>query len=62
MAKKLSKEYFYNFIYSTKNNELNKIKIEKISTELQLIGRTIKSFENHKQAINFMQNFIEGEN
>lgn len=61
LAKKLNKGYFYNIIYSTKKNELRKVKIEKISTELQLIEITIKSFENYKQAKEFMKKYIEGD-
>jgi hypothetical protein len=46
LAQKLNKDYFYNIIYSTREKELNKIKIEKISNKLALISSEIKIFKN----------------
>lgn len=60
LTKKLNKDFFYNFIYSTKNNELNKVKIEKISTELRLLDQRVVTFENKQEAFIFIKNFIEG--
>ncbi|MDR2828011.1 MAG: hypothetical protein LBV51_01155 [Acholeplasmatales bacterium] len=44
LAKKLDLKHFYNIIYSTKNNELNKIKIEKVSVGLELCSFEMISF------------------
>lgn len=58
LAKKLNKDFFYNLIYSTKNDELKKIKIEKISTSLELMGNLVKVFESKNDASIFLENFI----
>jgi hypothetical protein len=49
LAQKFNKDYFYNIIYSTRENELNKIKIEKISNKLVLISSEMKTFTNKEE-------------
>ena len=49
LAQKFNKDYFYNIIYSTRQNELNKIKIEKISNKLVLISSKMKTFTNKEE-------------
>lgn len=46
LALNLNKSYFYNIIYSTRENEDNLLKIEKIGIDLKLIESHFIEFEN----------------
>lgn len=46
ITKKLGNEYFYNIIYSTKPDELRKVKIEKVSTNLRLLSSAVYTFNS----------------
>lgn len=48
LTRALNKEYFYNIIYSTRDNELNLLKIEKIDVNLQLLEQKVIRFADIK--------------
>lgn len=49
ITKRLGNSYFYNIIYSTKPDELKKVKIEKVSTSLRLLSSAVYSFNDVKE-------------
>jgi len=51
LAKQLKKEFFYNFIYSTKLGEEKKVKIEKIGNHLNLIQDIIYTYKKVEDII-----------
>ena len=61
LTKKLNRDFFYNVIYSTKDNELNKIKIEKISSDLKLLTQKLFTCNNREEAILLVQKYIVGD-
>lgn len=46
ITRKLGNEFFYNIIYSTKPDELRKVKIEKVSTNLRLLSSAVYTFNS----------------
>lgn len=52
----LGKEYFYNVIYSTRPNELLKLKVEKITTNMRLVSSMNMSFSTIEEMGTYLTN------
>lgn len=59
LAKQLSKDFFYNFIYSTKSGEEQKLIIEKIGNDLNLIKKINYTYNKVENIIDNIHKFLE---
>lgn len=58
LTSRLNLTYFYNIIYSTRPDELDLVKIEKISTSLTLIDSLVMRFESREELRDMLLDYM----